>query len=546
MITIITTKRGEYLTLDTIDEEMIIHKFDSLDGCSWSVFTADIVRLEYMHCSSYKEAVRLYPEIFYLKRKLMFKILQQFNENNSTKYKLEKLKEHSSDELFKRILKMTYDKVIYNYHIKKIPEYTTKSILSTLEDALNFLEYQLSDRVISGNKAIEMLSDMLSSLSPEDAYLIERVIDRDLKIGINKSSINKILPDHISKPVYQRCETYREDGIDKKTNKFKKGTSNKIKYSAILNLKADGSYREANVTETGVEFLSRSGEEYSYPLLAEELSELPCGRYFGELTVLLDDELLASVIGDIENDNPEVAEKILEDYSKGMKILPRALGNGLLNSDNVPHENIVMDLWEYVTEEEYQNAKRKIENKSKYIDRFLELEKNLFGRNRIRIIEYVFVDSKAEALTKVAEWMDKGLEGGVLKNLDMVFRDGTNTEQLKMKLKISAEMRCVGFKEGKKGTKREKTFGSMLFENDEGTIKGYTSGFSDKLLALIHENREEYIGKVIEVEFNDITKAQNKDYWALSHPRFIEVREKTETDTLEKVFELKEMAKAMK
>lgn len=64
MITIITTKRGEYLTLDTIDEEMIIHKFDSLDGCSWSVFTADIVRLEYMHCSSYKEAVRLYPEYF--------------------------------------------------------------------------------------------------------------------------------------------------------------------------------------------------------------------------------------------------------------------------------------------------------------------------------------------------------------------------------------------------------------------------------------------------------------------------------------------------
>jgi hypothetical protein len=45
------------------------------------------------------------------------------------------------------------------------------------------------------------------------------------------------------------------------------------------------------------------------------------------------------------------------------------------------------------------------------------------------------------------------------------------------------------------------------------------------------------------VQFNDLTKAEGNDYYALSHPRFIEIRsDKDETDTLEKVQMLREMA----
>ena len=45
------------------------------------------------------------------------------------------------------------------------------------------------------------------------------------------------------------------------------------------------------------------------------------------------------------------------------------------------------------------------------------------------------------------------------------------------------------------------------------------------------------------VQFNDITKGRDNDHYAFSHPRFIEFRDdKDETDTLEKVNQLKEMA----
>ena len=166
---------------------------------------------------------------------------------------------------------------------------------------------------------------------------------------------------------------------------------------------------------------------------------------------------------------------------------------------------------------------------------------------KIEIIPFFYVTNLQEALQQTSEWMSEGYEGAILKDWDMVFKDGTSKQQLKLKLEISAEMRIVGFHEGTKGTKREGKVGSIIFENDEGTIKGRTSGFDDKQLDWFTEHQEELIGNIIEVQFNDLSKANGSDTYALSHPRFIEFRnDKDETDTLEKVFKLREMAMELK
>ena len=60
------------------------------------------------------------------------------------------------------------------------------------------------------------------------------------------------------------------------------------------------------------------------------------------------------------------------------------------------------------------------------------------------------------------------------------------------------------------------------------------------------KNKDSLIGKIISVGFNDITKAENNEYYALSHPRFIEIRnDKNETDDLKKVIQLRDMAKML-
>ncbi len=475
-------------------------------------------------------------------------IIEELNIENGSNYKMEVLRKHEDNELLKRVLKMTYDSVSHTYGVtmKNIDTWRTPTEPhQDLSWALDILEDRLVTRETTGNDALDLVTLTLESIHPDDGFIIAKVLDRDLRINTGRSNINKVHKGLIVKPVYQRCGVFNFDHV--KNGKDVKGTHRKIDYPAILNLKADGTYREVTVESNGnVSYRSRSGEEYDYPKLTEEFKDLTPGRYFGELTVQVTEDNIDNILVDTGEKDPKIAKKIHEDFVAGKRVLPRAIGNGMINSDDVPHDSVHMDIWEYVTETEYQNAVDKIKNTTKYNDMFNQLGETLLGLNRLHIIESVEVNDYAEAIKQVSKWMQAGLEGGVLKNKNMVFRDGTNPEQLKMKLVIDCEVRVNGFYPGKRGTKREKTFGGIEFSNDEGTIKGRTSGFTDKQLTEMNNNRDDYIGKVFTIQFNDITRARGSETWALSHPRYIEMRpDKNETDTLDKVQELKAMAMAI-
>ena len=161
----------------------------------------------------------------------------------------------------------------------------------------------------------------------------------------------------------------------------------------------------------------------------------------------------------------------------------------------------------------------------------------------IRPIEFKIVENIQEALKYTSEIMLAGFEGTILKNFDAPFRDGTSPDQLKLKLEIEADVRITGFTPGT--GKNSEYFGAITFENDEGTVRGQVgvSSMPVKLRDWIHENRDSMIGKIMEVQFNDLTRASTSETWAFSHPRFIELRtDKDEADTLEKILNTREMA----
>ena len=473
----------------------------------------------------------------------IYQILNEMNESNSSNYKLEVLKKYKDNLLFKRVLKMTYDKVQYTFGVtmKNVRAGSSENTQS-LDWALDILENKINTREVTGNAAISTVENILEQLSESDRSVFERILGRDLKINCGKTQINKVHKDLITKPIYQRCDTYN------------KKTASKINFKngAFIQKKADGSFRAFNNADSVVTSTSRSGEDYVYPLHFEQLSAYRNGNYIGELTVIMHDGLLPYFQEKLrktkEEDEKEAIEKVLSTYAEYKEqnkeyILPRGFGNGILNSLDVPHEYVLLELWDYVTDEEYSNAARKIKNTKTYEERFNELKSIVTETKNIRIIETYTVYSIQEALKLTSDFMNMDYEGSILKDKDAVFKDGTNAQQLKLKLCISVEMRIIGFHEGTKGTKREGKVGSIIFGNDEGTIKGKCSGFSDDFLDEISANREKFLDKIIEVEFNDLSKASGNNYWALSHPRFIEIRnDKTETDTLERAFQLKEMA----
>ena len=445
----------------------------------------------------------------------IFDILEELNVENGSNYKLSVLKKHKDNALLQRVFKLTMDTITYTYGVSVQRWYRDERTMHTLttiepaletytlEDFLDLLEFKLATRELTGNAAFDAIDDALGGLSVANSIVALRVLGHDLKVNVGSTLAMKVWKDLVQRPMYMRCGVYGP--------KSKKD----IKFPAILQLKADGTYRETHVSSDGtVTFYSRSGHQYEYPTVTEDMKRLAPGHYVGELTV------------------------------KGAE--NRSIGNGLINSDDVPHDQLVYEVWDFITEEEYSNARKKIKNKTPYKTRLQSLRENLNGDDlkHVTIIETHIVNNLAEAADQVSKWMEAELEGGVLKDQDGVFANTTSKHQLKMKLAMSVEVRVYGFQEGTPGTKRENTFGAILWQTDDGKVKGKTSGFTDKELEEINNSRSDWIDAIITVEANDITKATNSETYALSHPRFKERRfDKTETDDLARIFEIREMAR---
>jgi len=573
-------------------------------------------------------------------------IIEKIRSEKGINNKIKLLKLNKDNKELSLLLAMTYDKVKYNYGITLnyiIDSYHIQKPISpklSLLDGLKALE-KLVDRTYTGNEAKSYLTSILMNLNNKDEDLLRKVINRDLRIDLGRSNINKAIPNLITKQLYAGCNTYRVGTILNKTDKklnlllnqifseksyihvkghrvtfsetsigkvlesklekivkyypdgtynksslkdtsIKKGTSHNIDFpldkkerpKSVVNLKSDGSYREFSYFNYKLEAHSRSGISYNYPLLSSyfrKLNDSFNGYFISELTVKMSDKLINLLLPklielDKKNGTNLEIEYLLDwnthKISNKEMILPRSLGNGLLNSledkiskgldkdfINLVENHIVVDIWDYVTEEDYRLAAlkdKKNEPKIEYRDRFNSVKEavKLINVPNIRVIEHREVRTLEEATKFASEKMFEGFEGAIIKNYNMKFKDGKSNFQLKLKMKMETEMRVTGFTEGKKGTNRVNTFGSMTFINDEGTIKGSVSGFTDSDLEYFNSNREDTIGKIISIEFNDITKGRNNDYYALSHPRFIEIRnDKNTTDSLVQVLEIKESAK---
>ena len=433
---------------------------------------------------------------------MISEFLSELNESNSSNYKISTLKKYQNSEIVKQLLKLTYDKNNFNFGMSRtrllgiLNESNFPEGIDKIDDYLDLL--QENSGKLSGNSAKEFYSLLLQKLTEDSRVILLNILGRDLKCGINIKNINKVFKNLIPKPNYMRCAVFSEKLVKK------------IHFPAMLQLKMDGTYREFNVSNGTVSAKTRAGEEYFNPVLFEEMMNFPDGYYMGELTI------------DGES---------------------RFTGNGLINSLNPPLDKIIFTCWDFLTFDEYTGKV-----KTSYIDRFNRLQNLIENRDlkQVKLVENHIVNNVSEALKQVSLWMSKGLEGGVLKDFNNTFKNGTSNTQLKIKLKVDAEMRITGFTEGTPGTKREGKIGAIQFANDEGTIKGQCSGFSDAELEEFSKNKDSLIGKIISVEFNDITKAENNEYYALSHPRFIEIRnDKNETDDLKKVIQLRDMAKML-
>lgn len=431
-------------------------------------------------------------------------IFEMLRSTSSMNEKLAILKSYNSDDDLKKILKYAYDKVTYTYGIspQSMTNYVNCSYDGVVKMDAEELLAKLNSRELTGNAALKAARDVYNALDTVGRDFLYKILDRDLKIGVSTETLNKVWKGMIPKPHYCRCAIYDEKTI------------RKIKFPAFIQLKCDGTYREAYVHNGHVAFKTRSGEEYENPVLSNVMKCLPDGYYLGEFTIGRADEPRAN----------------------------RAEGNGLINSKCPPYDEIYFTMWDYLTDDEYA-----LKVSTPYSKRFENLMRNLQDApEQLQIVPWQTVSSHKDVLDVVSAWMERGLEGGVLKSRDMLFKNGTSNMQLKIKLKIDADVRCVGFIKGNAGTKYENKNKVISFETDDGEVCGQCSGMTDAMVDEVTANPQKYIGRVLTVEFNDISKAHESETYALAHPRFINFRDdKNETDTIKRIIELRNMARCL-
>jgi DNA ligase-1 len=455
------------------------------------------------------------------------KIKQIFDEianESSTIKKTEIVTKYSDNELFKKVLYMANSKRI-KFFIKQIPEYekNTYELGNDLSDkeliwALDELE-PIMTRVQTGHTAINHLKSILENSERETAYIIERIIEKDCKIGFGTRMINKVFPDLIEKTGYQGCKPYTKEGILKLL----------AKGPCFSDVKMDGRYMNAVVQGGELDPESRQGEPTILEdnVLFEELRSLPDCVLNGELTMVSNGIITSLISISTKRSEGKDVTKELAKFEKKHLPFKEALSK------------IRYTAWDMLTLDEYYTRKCK----RPYKVRKAELVKLLKGTETTAYQTLSVVDSRiVTTLKEVMDHFDEVVaadgEGTVVKSLDGVWVDSKPSYQIKVKKEITLDLRIIGYNYGNKGTKNEFVISSINVKSEDDKLFTSPGGMDEDTMDYVTDHQEELMNTILEMKCSGLSQDSKGNYSTL-HPRYGKRRDdKTVANTLEECIEI--------
>ncbi len=382
------------------------------------------------------------------------KILDQIAAEPSTNKKMDILYGYKDNELLKRVLYLAYSPRI-KFYIKQIPSFLSNPDGNmSLPTALDLLS-ELSSRRKTGHDASNHLRQILSQLSLENAQVVIKIIEKDCKLGMGVTNINKKFDDYIEDTPYMGAKAFKPKEAKKIFEKGGKGFSQ---------IKMDGRYANAIICDGVVEPESRAGEQTRImgAKCIAELSKFKNCVLNGEFTVN---------VPKMKADGTMKTGTEIRYESNGLIASLVSIGNKKAEGKNVSKEiakfkdengydyqetldNIQYTIWDMITLEEYDNT----ESSLPYHERLKNVENILLEHKpeNIFLIESIPVESYEEALDHFSKVLEAGLEGTILKSQTGTWKDGKPAWQIKMKLEMDVDMRIVKFNYGKAGTKNER------------------------------------------------------------------------------------------
>lgn len=422
------------------------------------------------------------------------KFLNSLAANASRNFKIEQLNAHSDNETLREVIRLALDPFTQFYQ-RKIPAYKfvgeDSEHQTSLEMAMQNL-YYLSSREVTGNAAIAHLGAILSGLEPDDAKVIERIIAKDLKCGVDVSTVNKVWSGLIPEYPCMLCSPFEQKLVDK------------IKFPAYAQMKMDGMRFNAIVRDGKCEFRSRNGKEI---LLLGNL-EQEFIRLAGSIDCVFDGELLVMLPGDHQ-------------------FTDRQTGNGILNKANkgtISVEEAAMvhaSVWDLIPYVQFTDGYCQ----TPYAKRFSTLEqivnKQKSEGKKIWIVSSEIVQTIEDAQSIFQNYLYLGHEGIILKDGSGVWEDKRSKTQIKFKGELECDLKIVAVEEGT--GKAAGMLGAIVCESADGIVKvNVGSGFSDAQRKQYW--KENLVDKIVAVKYNSRIKNKAGED-SLFLPVFIELRD---------------------
>jgi DNA ligase-1 len=438
--------------------------------------------------------------------------------NPGKKFKEEQLRAADCPEL-RRVLTAALDP-LYTYGINKLP---TRDDSRDGQEQFDGSTWVLIEgmrlRQITGGAMLQAVADEMSRLSPKSADLLGRILIKDLKAGFGDNTTNKAIPGLIREFPYMRCSLPKGDKL------------NKIEWAAgvISQEKADGQFMNVNHVAGGlVMMFTRAGTMFP-------------NEPFGAMI----DEIRAAIPADYQAHGELLVKK------NGV-ILPREDGNGILTSvaqggvfeaDEVPF----LMLWDLVP---LEAIVPKGKHKVGYLARFTQLVGSMRGKAlaQVTVIPTKIVKSKAEAYAHYRELLAKGKEGTIIKLRDAIWKDGTSTEQFKLKLEADVDLQIKAIVPGKENGKNKGRPGSLTCVTSCGQLVVDVTVKNEAMRDQVEADPNDWLERVITVRANAVMKpGDSSTVHSLFLPRMVEAVyriDKNEPDSLQRVLDQYEAAVA--
>ncbi len=418
----------------------------------------------------------------------VLEVVNKLKATNSNKDKLAILKSyigHEDEKMICKVLNYTYD-TFKKYGIsEQVYEGVNVVSNSIFSDTFEMFD-KLSSSNINDLLRLSTKSYIENQVPSEYRELIKGILFKDLKIGVNAKSINKVWKGLVPEFNVQLAESLSKVGFKHVENK-----------NIYVTPKMDG-FRCIYAPSNKI-FLSRKGQEFE-----------------GVKHLVPDCERLISLIREKTGKTCILDGELVHEYVEGKNSLDLYSLTSSIARKKGEHKDkkrLVYHVFDVIPEEEFLKGK----TKWKYSNRRELLEEvfSSYSFEKVIKVPLLFYGvGTEERITELLERVETEGGEGLMINLDCPYETKRTKSLLKVKSFLDAEVYVTDVYEGT-GKHKGKLGGLEIifkYKKQEYSCQ-LGSGFSDEERIYYWSHPEEIIGKVIEIQLFEVSRnSQSGDY----------------------------------